>query len=301
MSALLLFSALAFAQETASTESPILEPVPIPDTSAASMSQPVDALPSTTDAPRLVEQITVDVEAEAPTRRASRLRAAIESAGGTLARYQEEHDSEWGDSVYLEAWGPVQTWPAVEASLSLGPDDSLDREVIPRSDQMGQGSPHVELAIEISAPTPAEPNFLVGMTGSVLIPADTSGPGLAQLYTMRVMNPDREGSLEVAYGTSDPFFRQQDAPWMLQITGGSSMYSDFLGGGERSVFNPFIGGRLGYAYRGESWFVLQGEVGVEILHLNHFILDVHARPTGHFRKGAVGLSVETGAGLVFPF
>ena len=125
--------------------------------------------------------------------------------------------------------------------------------------------------------------------------------GLAQFVSMRVMNPDRDGSLEVAYAPSSALFSEQDAPWMLQITGGGAMYSDYLGGGARAVLNPFIGGKMGYAYRGESWFVLQAELGLELLHINHVILDVYARPTGYFRKGAVGLAVETGAGLVFPF
>ena len=299
MSAMLFLSALTFAQEPQLVDPTSPAPTASESSDAAEPSTSVE--PVASDDPRFVEGIVVKIETESPRRQATRIRAAIESAGGTLARYQEENDADWGDSVYLEAWVPVQNWPAVESKLGLGPNDSLDRERIPKSNQSGEGPPHIDLAIDLSTPAAPEPNFLVGASGGLLLPADRTGPGMAQLYGMRIMDTDRESSLEVTYGPAAGILSEPNAPWMLQITAGSAMYSDYMGSGERAVFNPYIGGHLGYAYRGESWFVLQGEVGLELLHINHVILDVYARPTGHFRKGAVGLSVETGAGLVFPF
>jgi hypothetical protein len=251
--------------------------------------------------PRIVETIDLTVEVDDLARHTDKLRAAIESAGGTILRHHNDNDSDWGNTIFIQALVPVQNWPAVESSISLGPDDALERDAVPRSEQEGEGPPQVDVSIHLELPTEREPNFLVGASGSVLFPADDTGPGLAQLVTMRVMNPDRDGALEVAYAPASALFSEQDEPWMLQITGGGAMYSEYLGGGERTVLNPFIGGKMGYAYRGQSWFVLQGELGLELLHINHVILDVYARPTGYFRSGSVGLAVETGMGLVFPF
>ena len=291
MSVILIFcGSLALAEDAAATQTAAPTPL-ISDADPAVASSD----------PRVVETVEITLEVEDLTGLTTQLRAAIESAGGTIIRHQDDHDSDWGDTIFLQALVPIQSWPAVESSLALGPDDALDRAAVPRSAQEGDGPPHVEVSIDLALPTEREPNFLVGASGALLLPADATGPGLAPLVSMRVMNPYRDGSLEVSYAPSAGLFRAQDAPWMLQITGGGAMYSDYLGSGERTFLNPFIGGQLGYAYRGQSWFVLQAELGLELLHIHHVILDVYARPTGYFRKGSVGLAVETGMGLVFPF
>ena len=45
------------------------------------------------------------------------------------------------EDSFIQALVPVQNWPAVESSISLGPDDALERDAVPRSEQEGEGPP----------------------------------------------------------------------------------------------------------------------------------------------------------------
>ncbi len=280
-------------------EPPVEEAQADPAVPEAQAGAPIQHAQS--DEPRVVETVWITLEDDDPTRRIAALEKTVRAAGGTIVRSSADRDSSWGSSASLTAVVPVQDWPEVREALRMGPDDDYSSEAVARADQQGSGLPHVVVSFELSEPMPLEPNFLVGAMGGLSIPADDTGLGLAQVVGLRAMDPDREGSFEVLYAPSNAAFTDSPDPWMLQLTGGGSMYSEYLGGGERVLLNPYIGGRLGYAYRGESWFVLQADFGLEILHAGHVIWDIYARPTGAFRKGAVGLSVETGTGIVIPF
>jgi hypothetical protein len=252
--------------------------------------------------PRIVRKVWVTIEVADPQSEVISMRELVRSVGGVVRSASTAIDSEYGDTSSLGVEVPVAEWVRIESALDLGATGSLESESIARRDQEGDGPPHVALMIDYETPTGTLPNFLIGPVGGISLPADTTGLGLGQLVGVRVMSPDRDGVFEVTYAPANQAYAEgQPEPWMVKLTAGGTFYSEFMGNGERAFLNPFIGGQLGYAYRGESWFVLQGEVGVELLHLGHVIWDVHARPTGAFRKGAVGLSVEAGTGLLFPF
>ena len=252
--------------------------------------------------PRVVRRVYLSREVDRPGRVMASIEELAASSGGQVVSSALSNDSYDGASASLTVLVPVEQWAAVESGLELGATGSLDTESIPRIDQEGDGPPHVSLEVDLSESSARQPNFLVGAVGAMSIPLDESGLGLAQQLGVRLMGPEREGIFEAIYAPANPgdAFGQPE-PWMLKLTVGDAVYSEFLGNGERTFFNPCIGGQLGYAYRGESWFLLQAELGLELVHAGHVIWDVYARPVGAFRKGAVGLSVEAGTGLVVPF
>jgi hypothetical protein len=288
----------------AESEEAAEEAAPVEERSGVEQAVP----PSTPSAaaevaePRVVRRVYLSREVDRPGRVGASIQELAASAGGQVVSSASSTDADDGASASLTVLVPVEQWAAVESGLELGATGSLDTERIPRLEQEGDGPPHVSLEVELSESSARQPNFLIGAVGALSIPLDGSGLGLAQQVGVRLMGPEREGIFEAAYAPAnqvDAF--GQPEPWMLKLTVGDAVYSEFLGNGERTFFNPYIGGQLGYAYRGESWFLLQAEMGLELVHAGHVIWDVYARPVGAFRKGAVGLSVEAGTGLVVPF
>jgi hypothetical protein len=84
-------------------------------------------------------------------------------------------------------------------------------------------------------------------------------------------------------------------------TYGGSMYSDFLGHGQRRFFNPYLGIRLGYAHLGYSAFALQGEAGVELFKHKYVMVDAGVRATLLVGDDDVDAGLVTGASIVFAF
>jgi len=83
-------------------------------------------------------------------------------------------------------------------------------------------------------------------------------------------------------------------------TTGGAVYSDFLGGGRRQVFNPYLGFRIGYGYLDDHKFVIQGEAGVELFKHRNAIIDLSARATGLIGSSS-DLALVAGAGATFAF
>ena len=86
---------------------------------------------------------------------------------------------------------------------------------------------------------------------------------------------------------------------VIATTGGAA-YSDFLGGGRRQVLNPYLGGRLGYAYLDSSRFVIQAEAGLELYKSRHVVVDASVRGTGMLGK-KTDTAVVAGTGVVVAF
>ena len=84
-------------------------------------------------------------------------------------------------------------------------------------------------------------------------------------------------------------------------TWGGAMYSDFLGRGERELFNPYIGFRAGYGYLDYHAFVLQGEVGLELYKQTHLLIDASVRATGFLGEDEVDAGLVSGMSAVFAF
>jgi hypothetical protein len=88
----------------------------------------------------------------------------------------------------------------------------------------------------------------------------------------------------------------------LMLSLGGATYSAHLGNGERRFLNPFLGLRGGWGQVATlNRFLLQGEAGLELLHVHEVILDAWARPSLSFGKDGVSTGVQAGGALTLPF
>jgi hypothetical protein len=86
------------------------------------------------------------------------------------------------------------------------------------------------------------------------------------------------------------------------FTSGGGGYSDYFGAGRRRFLNPYIGGRIGYAWVEDRHnFVASGELGVELFKSERLIVDVSARGLGLIGKGGTDAAAELAAGVLIPF
>lgn len=87
------------------------------------------------------------------------------------------------------------------------------------------------------------------------------------------------------------------------LTMGGELYSDFLGGGRRRWLNPYFGLRLGYGrLLGENALVVGGDLGVELVKTQFFMLEVQGR--AHALIGpddGVHLGLEPILGMSFAY
>jgi hypothetical protein len=110
----------------------------------------------------------------------------------------------------------------------------------------------------------------------------------------------RSFSLEVdIFASTKDQTSDQGARAVLASIGGA-FYSDYLGRGERSFLNPYIGFRGGYAYFDGSRFLSQFEAGVELLKTKHFMVDANVRATAMVGNSS-DLAVVSGFGAVAAF
>ncbi len=116
-----------------------------------------------------------------------------------------------------------------------------------------------------------------------------------------VMHPVlRSFSLEVdIFAASKDQTEDQGARAALVSIGGA-FYSDYLGRGQRSFLNPYMGFRGGYAYFDGSRFLTQFEAGVELLKFKHFIVDANVRATALVGSHS-DFAVVSGFGAVAAF
>jgi hypothetical protein len=85
-------------------------------------------------------------------------------------------------------------------------------------------------------------------------------------------------------------------------TAGGATYSDYFGAGRRRWLEPYLGGRMGYAYLdGTSRFVVSGELGLELYKGPHVIVDVAARMHAFIGKHGVEPAAQASTELVIPF
>lgn len=89
--------------------------------------------------------------------------------------------------------------------------------------------------------------------------------------------------------------------YAVLATWGGAMYSDFLGRGEREMFNPYIGFRAGYGYLDYHSFVVQGDVGLELYKQKHLLIDANVRATAFLGEDEVDAGLVSGLSAVFAF
>lgn len=86
----------------------------------------------------------------------------------------------------------------------------------------------------------------------------------------------------------------------VAITAGFGGYSRAFGAGNRSAFNPYVGMRYGYAYLQAHYFVVEAELGVELVKQHGVLWSVSARPIGLIGSDSQA-AVEIGSSLALAF
>ena len=115
------------------------------------------------------------------------------------------------------------------------------------------------------------------------------------------------GGLSLHFGPSftldmDLFPHQQSGKNVFMLTAGGIIFSEFLGGGRRRWFNPFVGLRMGYGYlAGRNTFLLAGEVGVEIFKSKYLLFGLNARLVTFLGQGGVDGALLSSAFIRFSF
>ena len=137
------------------------------------------------------------------------------------------------------------------------------------------------LTVRLDAPRPPDPyadgNIVGAARGSVM--------------DVGVLGPARSSRLGagVAIGGRTPWSgvevigyaaNRMDERAGVVATAGVGGYAKALGGGLRSMLNPYAAARLGYAYLDASYFALGAELGVEIVKQRGVLWTVSARPMG---------------------
>ena len=217
----------------------------------------------------------------------------LDAGGREMSRSVSQSD---GDIQIDVTWHiPEHAWPALRRRIAAMPDTDFETTRLLADEIMGEGSSVVALSIDVSNPYEPEAYFQIGPTIGITAPIAERGLGLGQPIGARALF-DRDFSVDAAYAPA-----LGEEPWMLAITMGAATCSELLGYCERSFLNPFLGARVGYAWRGESWALLQAEAGLELLHLGGFIWEVTARPTVALKKGEAALGLDASTAVLIPF
>lgn len=108
------------------------------------------------------------------------------------------------------------------------------------------------------------------------------------------------------FGLDVSALRRLEGPYrhdLVMATVGGEVYSDFLGGGRRTFGNVFLGARIGVLHgKGRTETVLPLTVGVELLHLKVFTLELRGRGDvffGSTRGAHLGLQPDLAAVFAF--
>ncbi len=86
----------------------------------------------------------------------------------------------------------------------------------------------------------------------------------------------------------------------VTVTAGIGGYSRAFGGGNRSSLNPYVGIRYGYAYLRAHYFVVEAELGVELVKQHGVLWSVSARPIGLIGSASQA-AAEIGSSLALAF
>ena len=135
-------------------------------------------------------------------------------------------------------------------------------------------------------------------------------PG-ARVSTLFLLEPDGREAVRVGGGAVlhiiprltfevDVFQAPEGESTALLATFGGSVYSDFLGRGQRRFFNPYLGLRIGYGNLDGSAFVFAAGGGVELFRHTYFVLDAGVNFVG-FARQRFDATVASSLSAVFAF
>ena len=131
--------------------------------------------------------------------------------------------------------------------------------------------------------------YLSGRSG-LLIQGDDMTPG----FGVSLHAPE---DLAEFHLDADFFPARGDDPKRFLLTVGSSSYSDFFGRGDRSVLNPYLGLRFGYASIEDHHFVFGAEFGLELFKHRYFLVDARVQGLGIVGKRGLDWIGVAGIGL----
>ena len=142
-------------------------------------------------------------------------------------------------------------------------------------------NPMVELSLGVYEPYEEGPEvgFRVGPIGGLAIGLGTDGKDQPYFVGAQVQ-ADRSFGFEF---TAAPATEPRSTLYELSL--GFGTFSDFLGGGERIWFNPYLGFRPGLVWQDGFLALIQGDVGLEIYNDGLWLLDAWIRPGAHARRG----------------
>ena len=185
----------------------------------------------------------------------------------------------------------VQEIMSVEARLEVLREqiERLKGELRWLRDRAAQATVHVHLYSPAEVESPYEEpsaRFYPGLRlsyarnlGGDFGTEDFFGPGLSIRFS-RYFSVDVEGLPSVTRG-----YGGEDFDLFLATVGGE-IYSEFLGGGRRRFFNPYLGARAGYArFLTLDQVAVGGVLGLEIIKTPLFVLDLEARSYLLFSSG----------------
>lgn len=166
-----------------------------------------------------------------------------------LSRVRSEMDRVQGDLRYLADRASRATVYVVLTSLRP------DAEVV---------EPHAKVHLGLRGTLPFDFSDAHGARGF-------AGGGLSLMFS-------RSFSVDADWATR---LRDGDGVQFFLVTAGGDLYSDRLGGGRRSTFNPYVGLRAGYAsLLADGAFAIGGTLGLELWKNNALSVALEARVYG---------------------
>jgi hypothetical protein len=221
---------------------------------------------------RVGKLLSRKVESKDVGREYNDARILARNLDATLARYEE----------LLKKANDPKEMLAIEAELSRvrSEIDRIQGDIRYLSDRASLATVYVTLTSLRPDTDSVEPDakLFVGLRAN--LPLDFSNTHGARAFGGGGLSlmPSRAFSIDADWTTR---LKDSDGIQLFLITAGSDLYSDRLGAGKRSVFNPYIGLRLGYArLLGHDAFALGGTLGVELWKSKALSIDLEARAYG---------------------
>ncbi len=137
----------------------------------------------------------------------------------------------------------------------------------------------------------------------LLAPGSRSANRFGLGLSIRVPNIDQLANSPVSRLTYslDVFDAVDGEKKVVIATFGADVYSSLFGDGKKRFFNPYLGGRLGYARLEGPNFVLTGEAGVEVVKTKYLTFEVNTQLTSFFGKGGPDVALVSGAEFSLAF
>ncbi|WP_428261295.1 hypothetical protein [Haliangium sp.] len=145
------------------------------------------------------------------------------------------------------------------------------------------------------------PSVRVSMLSADLLSrGDAREPRLGAAVGVSLPSPERGGFIPSPLIEVAGYPETANQGSAVLVTMGGAVYARSRGEGAGSLFNPFAGLRMGYAFTGAHSFAVAGELGVELVKRGGLAWSVSARPHGLIGKDST-VALEAGSSLSIAF